>query len=224
MTDVQLPLQERLGPFEIQGMPLADQIFDLVGGAIADGVIEPGERVNDKELAAALGISRTPVREALQRLTWIGLVEVSPSRYTRVTDVTDEVVESTLEHFGMQASIALRLALPRMDADELTEALVLLDRLVTASERGDSDALAVESQAFLAFLVERSGNPVFMRSTAETSLLVMRNLHHVPQEGAAAEHRTICLREVRTALAERDADAAEHWLRAQHELGVDLAA
>lgn len=224
MTDVQVPLEKRLGPFEIQGLPLADQIFELVGGAIAEGVIEPGERVNDKELAAALGISRTPVREALQRLTWIGLVEVSPSRYTRVTAVTDEVVDSTLEHFGMQASIALRLALPRMSDEDLEGALAVLDRMIAASSEGDSDALAVESQAFLAFLVERSGNPVFIRSTAETSLLVTRNLHHLQQEGDAAERRTACFREVRTALAARDADAAEHWLRAPRDLSVGLAA
>ena len=140
MTDAQVSLDERLGPVSVEGSALADQIFDIVGNAIVEGTLEPGEKVNDKELAAALGISRTPVREALQRLTWVGLVEVAPSRYTRVTEITDEMVSSTLEYMGMQASIALQLAMRRMDADELTEAVGILDRVVVATEAGEAEA------------------------------------------------------------------------------------
>jgi DNA-binding GntR family transcriptional regulator len=220
MTDSQVSLDERLGPVTVEGMALADQIFDIVGHAIVEGTLEPGEKVNDKELAAALGISRTPVREALQRLTWVGLVEVAPSRYTRVTEITDEMVRSTLEHIGMQAGVALQLAMRRMDADELVEALAILDRLIAASDDNDGPAMMIDSLAFVEYLVEKSANPVFIAMMAETSLLVSRNLRHLqPEEGSAA-HRSECFREMRNAMIVGDADSAEKWFRAQHGIGV----
>lgn len=220
MTDAQVSLDERLGPVSVEGSALADQIFDIVGNAIVEGTLEPGEKVNDKELAAALGISRTPVREALQRLTWVGLVEVAPSRYTRVTEITDEMVSSTLEYMGMQASVALQLAMRRMDADELNESVVILDRVIAATEADDAEAMMNESLALLEYLVEKSANPVFEAMMAETSLLVARNLRHLqPEEGSAAD-RNECFREMRAAMLAGDADAAEKWFRRQHGIGV----
>ena len=97
MTDTQTLLAEHRTPINAEGAPLAERVFDIIGEAIVSGRLAPEERVNDKELASALGISRTPVREALQRLTWVGLVEMSPSRYTRITPITDKSVETTIE-------------------------------------------------------------------------------------------------------------------------------
>jgi len=223
MTESHVSLDERLGPVSVEGTALADQIFDIVGNAIVEGTLEPGEKVNDKELAAALGISRTPVREALQRLTWVGLVEVAPSRYTRVTEITDEMVQSTLEHMGMQASVALQLAMRRMDADELIEALSILDRLIAASDANDGAAMMIDSLAFIEYLVEKTANPVFMAMMAETSLLVARNLRHIrPEEGSEVQ-RSKCFREMRNAMIMGDADTAEKWFRRQHGVAVDAS-
>jgi DNA-binding GntR family transcriptional regulator len=223
MTDAQVSLDERLGPVSVEGSALADQIFDIVGNAIVEGTLEPGEKVNDKELAAALGISRTPVREALQRLTWDGHVEVAPSRYTRVTEITDEMVSSTLEYMGMQASIALQLAMRRMDAEELAQAVEILDRVVAATEADDPERMMNESLALLEYLVSKSANPVFSAMMAETSLLVARNLRHLRPEEGSAVNRVECFREMRAAMLAGDADAAEKWFRRQHGIGVDTS-
>ena len=71
-------------PLDPRGAVLGDEVYARLGEAILDGRLAPGERLRDHELAERLGVSRTPVREALQRLERIGLVEVSPNRYTRV--------------------------------------------------------------------------------------------------------------------------------------------
>ncbi len=223
MTDPQTPLAERLTPLHADGAPLAERVFDIIGDAIVTGLLAPGEKVNDKELATALGISRTPVREALQRLTWVGLVEMSPSRFTRVTVVTDESVESTLEYMGMQSAVALRLAMLRMDADQLDAAVALLDAMIAASEAGDSAALMTSSQEFVGYLVARTGNRVFVRVMKEAALLVSRNLRHLHQLDDAAQPRAEAFRNMRAAMLAGDADAAEHWFRAQHGIGVDLS-
>ncbi len=64
---------------------LRDQAYATIRDAIVDGTLAPGERLRDQELCAWLGLSRTPVREALSRLEQDGLVETEPQRYTRVT-------------------------------------------------------------------------------------------------------------------------------------------
>ena len=221
MIDMSTPLAERLTPLVADGSALADKVYDIIGEAIATGRLAPEERVNDKEVAAALGISRTPVREALQRLTWIGLVEMAPSRYTRVTPVTETAVDSTLEYLGMQSGVALRLAMLRMDAAETEQAVALLDAVITASDADDVDALFPASQAFVDYLVARSGNVVLSRVMKEADLLMTRNLRGVRHRSESAEHRTRALRRLRAAILEGDADAAERWLRVQHGIAVD---
>src|ERR1700733_8234926 len=68
------------------------EVFDRLRTWIEDGQLEPGEVIKDIELAAVLGVSRTPVREALQMLEQHGLVETRPGRPTRVTETTIEDV------------------------------------------------------------------------------------------------------------------------------------
>ena len=65
-------------------------VFEQILAAVHEGNLLPGQRISDADLAAQFGVSRTPVREALQRLREIGIIEASPSRFTRVADVTPE--------------------------------------------------------------------------------------------------------------------------------------
>ena len=69
-----------LAPLVPRGTVLGDEVYARLGEAILDGSLAPGERLRDHDLAEWLGVSRTPVREALQRLERVGLVEVSPHR------------------------------------------------------------------------------------------------------------------------------------------------
>src|SRR4051794_28624464 len=66
---------------------LADTTYDQLLQLIVSGHLQPGERIRDQLLAAELGVSRTPVREALRRLVDDGLVETEPHASTRVTRV-----------------------------------------------------------------------------------------------------------------------------------------
>jgi len=68
-----------------------DVVFDKMLAAIIDGTLEPGERLNDDELCKWLGVSRTPVREAIAQLHTYGLVEIEANRSTRVA-ARDEIV------------------------------------------------------------------------------------------------------------------------------------
>ncbi|WP_219731992.1 GntR family transcriptional regulator [Glaciihabitans sp. INWT7] len=68
--------------------PVVNLVFERVLTSVHEGRLLPGQRISDSELAEQLGVSRTPVREALQRLRDIGIIEASASRFTRVALVT----------------------------------------------------------------------------------------------------------------------------------------
>jgi biotin operon repressor len=79
--------EETTGP----GRLLRDVVFDKMLDAIVDGTLEPGERLNDDQLVKWLGVSRTPVREAIAQLHSYGLVEIEANRYTRVAERDESV-------------------------------------------------------------------------------------------------------------------------------------
>lgn len=67
---------------------VVNSVFERVLSAVHEGRLLPGQRISDSEIAEQLGVSRTPVREALQRLREIGIIEASASRFTRIALVT----------------------------------------------------------------------------------------------------------------------------------------
>ena len=77
-------------------LTVGDSVYQELLNAIYDGRLEPGQRLNDIALAEDLGISRTPVREAIQKLRAIGVVESEPNRFTRVAVVSPEQVRQHL--------------------------------------------------------------------------------------------------------------------------------
>ena len=111
-------------PLDPRGTVLGDEVYSRLGEAILDGTLAPGERLRDQELAERLGVSRTPVREALQRLERTGLVEVAPNRYTRVTTPNDKVQADVYELVVYLMGIALRMSLSRCSDEVLADALI----------------------------------------------------------------------------------------------------
>lgn len=215
MHDAQL--EERLRLNVNVAHSLGDRVYEVLRDAIVEEQLEPGDRLSDKEIAETLGISRTPVREALQRLAWIGLVEVSPSRYTRVTGVSEELAAGSLEYTGLQAGLALQLAVRRMDETELTEAVSRLDVMIDAAERGDVGELMRAARAFIAYVSRHSGNAVLTRVMADAAPLLERNVRRARLDQPPLAERAMAYRSLREAMLARDADAAERWLRGLHD-------
>jgi DNA-binding GntR family transcriptional regulator len=110
--------------------PLASEVYAHLRSAILDGEYLPAERLGEVELTARLGVSRTPVREALLRLGQAGLLEVLPGRGARVRVISQEeargvyVVRATLD--ALAAELAAVHHTPA-DADALVTALAVLE-------------------------------------------------------------------------------------------------
>ncbi|QUQ72086.1 GntR family transcriptional regulator [Kutzneria sp. CA-103260] len=99
---------------------LRDRALATIRQAIVSGDLVPGEAIRDLDLAERLGLSRTPVREALSHLAEEGLVESKPHSYTRVTPIDPVAVRDALQVVQAMHGLALRLAVPLLTADHLS--------------------------------------------------------------------------------------------------------
>ena len=98
---------------------LRDRAYAALRDAIVDGTLAPGERLRDQELCAWLGLSRTPVREALSRLEQDGLVETEPQRFTRVAPLDRRAARDAFPVVAAVHALAAELAVPRLTAADL---------------------------------------------------------------------------------------------------------
>src|SRR5579859_3608619 len=137
---------------------LRDAAYYRLHDWILDGTLAPDEPLRDEALAEALGMSRTPVREALQRLEDDGLAITTASRRTFVSPVT---LTQAREIFPMVAALeelASQLALARLDEDALAAMRHANQRLAEALRAAASDDALEADQDLQATFITRSGN------------------------------------------------------------------
>ncbi|MEL5991617.1 GntR family transcriptional regulator [Microbacterium phosphatis] len=201
-----------LAPIDKGKQLLADTVFQFLGSAIIEGDLEQGERIRDADLAEKLNVSRMPIREALQRLERIGLIEMMPSRYTRVTVVTDEIVQASLAYAGYKCGIELRAALPLMTEQQLARTIELLDAADAAL--GDAEASIRARIACSRHIGSLTAQTVYSQHLQDLELALERNLKHVGPalDDEALHDNYVRLRE---AILDRDGDVAERLVRAQ---------
>ena len=203
-------------PLDPRGTVLGDEVYSRLGEAILDGTLAPGERLRDQELAERLGVSRTPVREALQRLERTGLVEVAPNRYTRVTTPNDKVQADVYELVVYMMGIALRMSLSRCSDEVLADALIDLDAMVAASRADDRLALASASHVFFTKITRATANVAVSRFMLEGEFAIRRTLPGWHPFIECPIARTAAYESFRDAVTGRDADHAESVLRTIH--------
>ena len=128
-------------------LPLRDVVFNTLREAILRGDLEPGERLMEIALANRLGVSRTPIREAIRKLELEGLVVMIPRRGAQVASITQKDLKDVLEVRTSLEVLATELACQRMDAeqfDDLKKALRAFEKAlggkdVTEIARRDVD-------------------------------------------------------------------------------------
>jgi DNA-binding GntR family transcriptional regulator len=141
----------------VQRVPLATTVYTQLQEAIITGRLAPGIRVRDQDLAKQLGVSRTPVREALKRLEDEGLVESIAGVATRVTDDDSAAVASFPVIATLQA-LAARLGVRNLTGQDLHEMREANDALREAVRVGDPLEAIRADDRFHGVLVRASGN------------------------------------------------------------------
>ena len=132
--------EETTGPRRL----LRDVVFDKMLAAIVDGTLEPGERLNDDQLVKWLGVSRTPVREAIAQLHSYGLVEIEANRYTRVADRDETVYAEAAQLLEGLHDLDAKLAADKLDAGSrkvLSKSLTAASKQIKAHDPAGAAAL-----------------------------------------------------------------------------------
>lgn len=130
-----------------------DEVYRTLHGWIVDGTLAPGEQLRDAELAELLGVSRTPVREALLRLDDEGLVETQRNRWTRVAPITAADVHRHFPIVWALERLALELHEAQPAASELEQLRALNAQLAAAVQRGDAPAAQSANDAWHELLI-----------------------------------------------------------------------
>lgn len=201
---------------------LSDLAFRTLSAAICDGTLESGETLRVDELRAWLGISRTPIREALARLSTLGLVSTRPGRYTKIVRPHVDVHAETVEFLGYQGALLLRMTAGRLSDAELELAFTLLDETEAAADLSDPVAWRSALRRFLEHLWAVADSSVARQVMGDFALVIDANLRHgdiVPADRSDRREGFVRLRE---ALAQRDADYAEYAFRALYPPRHDL--
>jgi DNA-binding GntR family transcriptional regulator len=145
-SDIPETLPARTIP-KVERQRLHDTVVQHIRRFIVEGVLEPGKRLNERALCETLGISRTPLREALKVLAAEGLIEISPNRGATVTNMSDAELRETFELMSGLEAFSGELACERITVAELAEIKALHFAMLACRAQNDLAGYYTRNQA-----------------------------------------------------------------------------
>lgn len=214
----------------IQRIPresLREHVYRILQTAIVSGGLGPGERLRDQELAVRFGISRTPVREALQRLEDEGLVESVPGSLTRVTPLSHRPARDAFPVVASLHALAARLAVGRLTPEHLSTMAHANAALQAAIDAGNTGAAIAGDDAFHDVLLTVADN-LELQGALERVMPKVRRLEFAQFGSLAGRTSVQQHEEILLACQRGDAGTAarlveENWLSLGHLLVQALA-
>ena len=213
-----------LSPLKLDNYkPLRELVFEALREAIITGALKPGERLMEVQLADELGVSRTPVREAIRKLEHEGFVVMIPRKGAYVADISLKDVAEIFDVRTALEALAAQLAAERATDEDLERVERILVEYGECVESGDTARLIEVDTRFHEAIYQMAGNSRLKQMLSLLSEQIMRyrtmTLSHRPRmRKALEEHRRIV-----EAIASRDAQRAarlarEHIESAEHAL------
>ena len=207
-----------VGDYDARGpiarLSLHDAIVARVRDMIIEGELAPGSRIHEGNLGAKLGVSRTPLREALKFLASEGLVELSPGRGAVVRQFSPKDVHDSLVVLGNLEGLAGRLACENATDAEIREVRQLHDQMMDMYAKRDRLPYFKLNQSIHSAILRLSKNEAlaYVHGILQARLRRIRYIGNEGPEkwaGAVAEHEDMI-----TALERRDADRLSQVLTA----------
>lgn len=191
-----------------RGAKLGDRAAELIRTAIVEGRLPTGSRVTIAGVARLLGVSNTPVREALIRLAEAGLVRIEGSS-VRITEASTEALQQAFELREQMEALTARLAAQRRTDDEAAELVRIAGLSKDAADRGDQPDFRVHDANFHLMIASIARNEYLERYARNAYDLAstLRNVRKLTQQfQARAAHMHV---EIAQAIQERDPERAE---------------
>lgn len=174
---------------------LREEAYRAIREAIVNGTLAPGEVIRDQELAQRVGLSRTPVREALARLTEEGLVESKPNAFTRVTPLQRRDAQEAYVVLRTLHELAVREAVPRLTPGRLAELDAANRRFAAALEAGDVEAALAADDEFHGVFIAAAANRALAAAVERLTPLIRRlerlRFGSLPGRTSIREHERI---------------------------------
>ncbi|MGD6856471.1 GntR family transcriptional regulator [Bacillus infantis] len=197
-----------------------DRAFLQIQEWIIDGTLKPQEKLNDADLAKALGVSRTPIREALQLLSVQGFVEMFPGVGTQVTTVNPEDINKILPPLGALQALAAELAAPFMDSSTIEKLRSINRSFADSLLRGDTFSALKQDEQLHNLIIEKADNPYITSYVSSMQAHVMRLYYNktiILKPRSIDEHEDI-IKAFEEKNTHKASDVARtNWLRAIDE-------
>ena len=139
-------------------LPLRDVVFNTLRQAILKGELAPGERLMEIQLAEKLGVSRTPIREAIRKLELEGLVLMIPRKGAEVAKISEKSLRDVLEVRRSLEELAIELACQRMSEEDMDELERVQGNFRNAIARGEAMTIAETDEQYHDVIYQGTGN------------------------------------------------------------------
>lgn len=140
-------------------LPLRDVVFQTLREAILKGDLRPGERLMELQLASKLGVSRTPIREAIRMLEQEGLAVTIPRKGAEVARMTEKNMEDVLQIREALDELAVQVACDKMTDQQLENLTLAMKNFENAIQAGDLKKAAAYDVEFHDIIYESTDNP-----------------------------------------------------------------
>ncbi|MGN0659879.1 MAG: GntR family transcriptional regulator [Emergencia sp.] len=195
--------------FDLQNhRPLREIVYEQLKLQILTGRITPGTRMMEVELADEMGVSRTPVREAIRKLEKEGLVTIEPRRGAYASDISVKDMVDTLEVREDLEGLAAYLAASRMTEDQIEELVTITDGYSEAIRNSDTEKIISYDEQFHKYIVACSGNKTLIQLSETVQELALRFRYLYYDDFSRYENMPVEHRQIIEAIKGGDADAA----------------
>ncbi len=201
--------------------PLRDVIFETLRRSIISGDIKPGERLMEVSLAEQMGVSRTPVREAIRRLEAEGLVTMIPRKGTHVSELSVKDIMDVLEVRTVLDQLATSLAAKHMQPAQVKALEIIHKQYISNVEKDNMEGAIRKDVEFHDVIYAASGNPrlVAVASSLREHVYRFRVIYmkdNLIAENVLHEHEEI-LEALRNAQGAKASELAERHIKNQME-------
>jgi len=196
-----------------QRRPLHEEAADRLRDMIVEGELSPGERIREQALCDRLGVSRTPLREAMKVLAAEGLVILQPNRGAAVSDPSPADIADTFKVIGALEALAGELACERVNDKDIAEIRALHYQMALHHARGELREYFRLNQRIHEKLVELSGNRVLIETHRQLGGRIRRHRFVANRSGGRWEQAMQEHEQMLEALASRDAKRVAEVLR-----------